>query len=254
VVCFLGVDFAYYWFYRLSHEVNFLWAGRVVHHQSEEFNLSVALRQSTLQPIFGTFEREAEEVVHGITTPLESWNPVWANLHYWVELFRTALATRRPIDKFRTFVASPGWYPEDRGGVVSPPSVSSLTTKFDRAYPQILSGYAIFQFGLLVVLTIGLGSVGGSIGLAAKLAGVTLVVWGLVNIGGLFDGRPWSFASEAGRVVMAPLLPLLFLTGGLAWAIAATLTLGTAAFALRLFGLRESSVEDTTSTMNVESI
>ncbi len=82
MVCFLGVDFAYYWFYRLSHEVNFLWAGRGVHHQSEEFNLSVALRQSTLQPIFGTFEREAEEVVHGITTPLESWNPVWANLHY----------------------------------------------------------------------------------------------------------------------------------------------------------------------------
>jgi len=41
----LGVDFFYYWFHRKSHEVNILWAGHSVHHQSEEYNLSVALRQ-----------------------------------------------------------------------------------------------------------------------------------------------------------------------------------------------------------------
>jgi alkylglycerol monooxygenase len=50
--CFLAVDFAYYWFHRLSHEVNFLWAAHAVHHQSEDYNLAVALRQSTLQPFF----------------------------------------------------------------------------------------------------------------------------------------------------------------------------------------------------------
>ncbi len=49
---FLGVDFLYYWFHRLSHEVGFLWAAHVVHHQSEEYNLSVALRQGALQPTF----------------------------------------------------------------------------------------------------------------------------------------------------------------------------------------------------------
>jgi alkylglycerol monooxygenase len=37
------VDLLYYWFHRLSHEVNFLWAAHIVHHQSEEYNLSVAL-------------------------------------------------------------------------------------------------------------------------------------------------------------------------------------------------------------------
>ncbi len=47
-------DFGYYWFHRLSHEVNFLWAAHVVHHQSEDYNLAVALRQSTLQPFFGS--------------------------------------------------------------------------------------------------------------------------------------------------------------------------------------------------------
>ena len=35
---FLGVDFFYYWFHRMSHEINALWAAHIVHHQSEEYN------------------------------------------------------------------------------------------------------------------------------------------------------------------------------------------------------------------------
>ena len=46
LACWLAVDFCYYWFHRLSHEINFLWAAHVVHHQSEEYNLAVALRQN----------------------------------------------------------------------------------------------------------------------------------------------------------------------------------------------------------------
>lgn len=52
LLLFLGVDFCYYWFHRLSHEINFLWAAHVVHHQSEDYNLSVALRQSWFQQFF----------------------------------------------------------------------------------------------------------------------------------------------------------------------------------------------------------
>jgi alkylglycerol monooxygenase len=51
LVAFLGVDFIYYWWHRASHRVNFLWAAHVVHHQSEEFNLAVALRQGVLTPL-----------------------------------------------------------------------------------------------------------------------------------------------------------------------------------------------------------
>ena len=49
---FLLVDLAYYWGHRMSHEVNLFWGGHVVHHQSEEYNLSVALRQSSLQTVW----------------------------------------------------------------------------------------------------------------------------------------------------------------------------------------------------------
>jgi sterol desaturase/sphingolipid hydroxylase (fatty acid hydroxylase superfamily) len=52
----VGVDFFYYWFHRASHRVNFLWAMHAVHHQSEEYNLSTALRQSWLDPlVYWTF-------------------------------------------------------------------------------------------------------------------------------------------------------------------------------------------------------
>ncbi len=39
-------DFLYYWKHRLGHEVAVLWAAHVVHHSSEEYNLSTALRQT----------------------------------------------------------------------------------------------------------------------------------------------------------------------------------------------------------------
>jgi sterol desaturase/sphingolipid hydroxylase (fatty acid hydroxylase superfamily) len=317
VACFLGVDFGYYWFHRLSHEINFLWAAHVVHHQSEDYNLAVALRQSTLQPffslvfywplallgfpplvflacasfntiyqfwlhtqtigtlgpfealfvtpshhrvhhgrnpiyidrnhggtfivwdrLFGTFEPEREEVVYGITKPLESWNPVWANLHYWVELFHTARRTRNPSDKIRTFLKPPGWFPADQGGPQPPPPVGDAPSKFDRPYPRELGGYALFQFALLIVVTIALSFLGGGYGLETKLTGVALVAWGLLNLGGLFEGRSWSFYSEAVRVVVAPGLPLAVLSGGLAWGAAAMLAVSVPVFALRLAGLR----------------
>lgn len=47
----VGVDFCHYWFHRSSHRVNFLWAGHAVHHQSEDYNLTTALRQSWLEPV-----------------------------------------------------------------------------------------------------------------------------------------------------------------------------------------------------------
>ena len=46
VAALLAYDFLYYWLHRAGHEVNILWAAHVVHHQSEHYNLSTALRQT----------------------------------------------------------------------------------------------------------------------------------------------------------------------------------------------------------------
>ena len=45
VVLFFADDLAFYWYHRVSHEVRVFWASHVVHHSSEHYNLSTALRQ-----------------------------------------------------------------------------------------------------------------------------------------------------------------------------------------------------------------
>lgn len=46
VILFFVDDLAYYVFHRVSHETRLFWNFHVVHHSSEEYNLSVAVRQS----------------------------------------------------------------------------------------------------------------------------------------------------------------------------------------------------------------
>ncbi len=45
-VALVGIDFMYYWDHRAGHEVRLLWASHVVHHSSQRYNLSTALRQT----------------------------------------------------------------------------------------------------------------------------------------------------------------------------------------------------------------
>ena len=52
VLAFFMYDFLYYWAHRAGHEVRLLWAAHVVHHSSEDFNLSTALRQSSTNQLF----------------------------------------------------------------------------------------------------------------------------------------------------------------------------------------------------------
>ena len=43
----VAYDFLYYWHHRAGHRVALFWAAHVVHHQSEDYNLSTALRQTS---------------------------------------------------------------------------------------------------------------------------------------------------------------------------------------------------------------
>lgn len=49
----LMYDLCYYWLHRAGHRVGILWAAHVVHHQSEDYNLSTALRQTSSGALFG---------------------------------------------------------------------------------------------------------------------------------------------------------------------------------------------------------
>uniref|UniRef100_A0A2S2QLQ6 Alkylglycerol monooxygenase n=1 Tax=Sipha flava TaxID=143950 RepID=A0A2S2QLQ6_9HEMI len=49
----IAVDFCYYWMHRASHEIHLFWAQHQVHHSSEEFNVTVGVRQSVFQSLVG---------------------------------------------------------------------------------------------------------------------------------------------------------------------------------------------------------
>ncbi len=68
ILIFFAEDFAYYWFHRISHTSRFFWASHVVHHSSQEYNLSTALRQ-TWTGSFTTF-------VFYLWIPLLGFHPV----------------------------------------------------------------------------------------------------------------------------------------------------------------------------------
>ena len=278
---FLLVDLAYYVLHRYSHTVHLLWAGHVVHHSSEEYNLTVALRQSALHGIFswvffiplaiiglpwalfaacyalnlvyqfwihtreidrlplglewwlntpshhrvhhgvnsqyqdrnyagalivwdrlfGTFEPEVEPVVYGITTPLASWNPVWANVHVFADILHDAARTRRWRDKWRVIFGHPGFRPSDlpSHGTANV-SRPMHAPQFDPIVPRPQQWYAATQFGAILVaayLTLVSAGTMQSNEIAAMLFVVTI---GLANVGAIFEGRHWVYGMEFARL------------------------------------------------------
>lgn len=69
IVLFFAEDFSYYWFHRVSHESRFFWASHVVHHSSQRYNLSTALRQTWTGNLSGSF-------IFWIWLPLIGFHPV----------------------------------------------------------------------------------------------------------------------------------------------------------------------------------
>ena len=69
VLLFFADDFSYYWFHRVSHGCRFLWASHVVHHSSQRYNLSTALRQTWTGNLTGSF-------VFWLWLPLVGFHPV----------------------------------------------------------------------------------------------------------------------------------------------------------------------------------
>jgi len=290
-IAFIGVDFLYYWWHRLSHEVNFLWAAHVVHHQSEDYNLAVALRQSVLTSwtslpfylplallgvptlpfaiihalstlyqfwihtqlvgkvrgpvdwvlnlpshhrvhhainpeyldknygatlviwdrLFGTYAEEIAAPVYGITKPLASFDPIWAQIHYWLDMTSMMRAAKRPVDKLRVWFASPAWKPE--GYVVPTPPIENRT-KYDRPLSRKLTTYVFLQYVLVVAATTALLTWHHGLPRSVVALGVAAVLGALVAIGALLEGRTWAVRAELGRLALGGVALSLLLSSG----------------------------------------
>ena len=64
--------------------------------------------------MFGTYadERDDEKPVYGIRKPIESWNPLWANLHQFVQIWHQVKLAENWRHRLMYIFAKPSWTPE----------------------------------------------------------------------------------------------------------------------------------------------
>jgi alkylglycerol monooxygenase len=225
VLAFFAVDLSYYVFHRFSHERNILWATHVPHHQSEEFNFSVALRQGAFEEfgsiwfklpwaligipfdiffigvalntifqffvhtrfikrlgplesvfntpahhrvhhacnpkyldcnyggmliiwdrLFGTFVEEEEEPTFGLVSPLHSWNPMYANTHYFLKIIEHC--RQKPVYQWFHIIFVQG--PSQMGKIPS----NDVIVHRSKYNPILSKSQKIWSFLLFLLATI----------------------------------------------------------------------------------------------------
>lgn len=286
VAAFVAYDFCYYWKHRFGHEWRIMWASHIAHHQSEEFNLSTALRQTgtdyigfvfyiplylagvpaaavvtvgslnliyqfwvhtehirRLGPLewilvtpsnhrvhharnpeyidrnyggvfilwdrlFGTFQDERVDVpcVYGITTGLKSWNPLWANLHFWSDTAKLAWRTRSWGDKLRIWFKPPAWLPAD----IDPhQKIDSNYPKFDPPASRYVRVYTFVQYWLLTFASLWMLQVEKTLPRAFVLLVFAWMCYSLFVQGAALEGRPFARRLEWLRVAITLALALV---------------------------------------------
>ena len=97
IIAFLACDFSYYWFHRASHEISWFWAAHVVHHSSEQYNLSVALRLPWTMNITGQY-------LFWIWMPLLGFSPIMTIVCLEICLYYQAFLHTETIKKLPALV------------------------------------------------------------------------------------------------------------------------------------------------------
>ena len=282
-ILFVAYDFCYYWAHRMSHQINLFWSAHVVHHQSEEYNLSVALRQSWFQGVwtapfyiplalvgfstenvlyvsginliyqfwihteavdrmgflewfmntpshhrvhhgrnpkyidknhagvfiiwdklFGTFQIEEERPTYGITVPVNSWNPIWANFSHF-QLIKEELAqTPKFADKLKVVFFPPGWQALRAGYQI--PEVDRSIPKYDIPVTSPVQFYAIFQYISTTILTALYLFSQHKLDINQKIIGAIFIVWAILNLGGILEKKKLYHYSELLRYAVGAIL------------------------------------------------
>ena len=269
LIALLLYDFCYYWLHRLGHRSAVLWAAHVVHHQSQDYNLSTALRQTSsgallgwifylpmalvgvpplifaavalidllyqfwvhteLVPklgwfdrwfcapsnhrvhhavndryldknfggiliiwdrLFGSYQEETEPCVYGTRAPLESWDPLWANVEVYWSLLKDSWRTRRWGDKLLVWFKPPGWRPDDLAQRDPKPAFDlARVQRFHPPASRLVLWLSALQFLLLLGGATRFLWFAERIPLAESLVWLGVLVAGLWAVGALLQGR-----------------------------------------------------------------
>jgi alkylglycerol monooxygenase len=286
VFAFVLYDFCYYWQHRFGHTVGLFWASHVVHHQSEEFNLTTALRQPGTgaftnwifyvpmalcgvpfgvfllvgvaqlfyqfwphtrhigrlgvldrwiqtpsnhrvhhaqndiyldknyvgvfllwDRLFGSFQEELdrEPCIYGIRGQLRSWNPVWANLHYYQAMAQDAWRARSWRDKLYVWIAPPGWRPADVAASFPKPGYDPRRdfVRYDPPRSLALNLYALVQLTVLIGVNSHFLAMLPKQPTGMCVLYFCFILASLVTLGGILENRREFLGFEAGRLALA---------------------------------------------------
>ena len=97
LVVFVLDDFRYYWSHRLQHIIRWGWANHVIHHSSQHFNFSTALRQPWASFLTGSFLLAVPLVLFGV-------HPAWLAFVYSINLFYQFFIHTETVDKLPRWI------------------------------------------------------------------------------------------------------------------------------------------------------
>ena len=283
-------DFLYYWLHRMGHAVNLLWAAHVVHHQSEDYNLTTALRQTgsgallgwlfylpmallgypvevflvvalvdllyqfwvhtgqidrlgwfdrvfcspsnhrahhavndryldrnyggiliLWDRLFGTFteEDDSDPPIFGTRSPLQSWNPLWANAEVYWAMTQDAWHAERWRDKLQLWFRRPGWRPADVAARFPRAAFEIDHPRYDPPLTRGLSVYLLLQFAVLLAMSMHFLALVPAGPPAVLLAYAAYLVASLVVLGVVMERRRWAAWLEGLRVVLTALAAIV---------------------------------------------
>ena len=168
--------------------------------------------------LFGTFQDElAEEpVIFGLSKPLKSWNPLWANGHVYWRLVLDCWHTPGLANKLVLPLRRPGWRAPGHPSTCQSKRIHP--TKVEKFNPHINSFGRIYVFGQFLVTTgLALYTIINAPGWGYQKTVwiVGFLTYSLCAHGLWLEGRPYSVLHELLRLGGAILLlPLIQLTAG----------------------------------------
>jgi sterol desaturase/sphingolipid hydroxylase (fatty acid hydroxylase superfamily) len=278
VIGLVGIDFLYYWWHRASHVVNVLWAVHAVHHQSEDMNLAVALRQPAFESLtilpfhlplallgvepwiyvscyaidliyqfwvhteitrrhdaiewvlntpsahrvhhginpqyldknyggillvwdrlFGTYEPEKEPPVYGVTHPLASYNPIWANFAPFVDI--AAKMQKAPRGKLAVWFAHPGKN-VDSAAVVR----RDTWNKYGPRQSARVNRYVFAHFAVLALAAGAFLSAAETMPLTSVAIPGAIILASVLALGAWTERRSWALGVDLARQAAAVLV------------------------------------------------
>jgi hypothetical protein len=161
--------------------------------------------------LFGTFAEEKEKVVYGMYNGPKTWNPIYINFHYYIQLWKLANESKSFWPKLIIWFMPLGWTPKD---VKPKPANVEMTqqnqVKFKTIMFPMAKPYLLLQTVFGVVLMLLIISPNSTWLVYEKIIGAVVLWHMIINWSGILESKSWLLASETVRIIVMSLMIVYF--------------------------------------------